>query len=181
MKKQISIFCALILGLCILWSGCGAAAYPLNGEYTKTHFESTSTKSKDQIWSSVLDFFIEKGIIIKVMDKSSGYILSEPFSLLNSYTREYENGKPIDKNAAIVIGDISEGLTSKKNPHLLTANVSVRLIEKEGQTNISISLLDLKCQYYSIRQNRQENITNTINTPAKSTGVFENQLLSAIK
>ncbi len=62
----------------------------------------TTTKSVDEVWSKVIDLFAIKGLSIKIIDKLSGLLTSDPFSFLGKNTIETETGTLINTSAWVV-------------------------------------------------------------------------------
>lgn len=74
---------------------------PLRGTYPNTPIEISSSKSFDQAWDRLIDLFAQNGLSIKIIDRSSGLLVSDQI-MLNT-TIEDKNGVLFDTSAYIVI------------------------------------------------------------------------------
>ena len=95
MKKLL-----LIISVSLLTS-CASKVIPLKGSYPTTPIEITSTKSFDDVWDNLVDMFAQKGLSIKIIDRSSGLIVSDRSKL--STTIENKKGGLQDPTAFIVV------------------------------------------------------------------------------
>ena len=81
-KIFITIICALFI------SSCGSSKLmPLKGKYPDTPYQVKTSKSFEQVWDNLVDLILLKGVINKIIDKSSGLITSDKAIL----TRTIEN------------------------------------------------------------------------------------------
>ena len=76
-----------------------------------------------EIWSNIIDFFSQRGFSIKTIDKSSGIIVTDDYSLLSSYTYE-KNGKIENANAYVILSPKYKGLygLGERKPDMLKGN-----------------------------------------------------------
>jgi hypothetical protein len=155
---------------------CTPKVYPLKGTYTNGNFEQYSDKSKDKVWDNIIDFFAKNGISIKIIDRSSGLIISGETSLTWSF--ENNKGQLEKKDAWVAIYrmyDPGSRLTYK--PYLVTGEWNIRIKEQNEKTLININLVN-------------PSYTLTITSPNKtsfqkgylqSTGNFEKWVYENIK
>lgn len=166
MKKN---FVLLLLTSLILTS---CATLKLKGEYPdSSHFSKETNMNYEEVWAKVIDYFSITGMPITTIDKTSGLICSR-VSFINSYTREVK-GKPLDKNAYVVIptvrsylGNILEPKAKLTGAWEMTGFWNVRIKTNGDKTIVNINMTDLHCTY-----------NNTSRIPIKSTGIFEKSLL----
>jgi len=175
MQKYTSILSFLILAAVL--NSCTLPNYALKGQYSDVPFEVKTKSSKEEVWSKIIDLFATKGLAIKVIDKSSGLITSEPVSFKDSHTREDKNGKLIDKNAFVVIGNFKDMFG--QGPQVINGDWNIRIKEVNGETVINVNLVNLKCQY--ITPANRYNSEHILNLPIKSTSVFEKIIADYIK
>lgn len=173
----------------ILLSSCAMKTIPLKGTYPITPLIYGSTKSFDQIWDKLIDVFAQKGLAIKIIDRTSGLIVSDSYSL--NATVENKNGIVYDKNAFVAIGKFyyngryipmsgsRDGVYSiKKVPEPMPVygewNVRIKPTATGG-TSINININNLN--YQDMKTKLVKKIEST---DYKTTGVFEKQLFDLI-
>ncbi len=137
MKIKFILFSLLALTL----TGCAPKAYPLKGTYTNGNYEQLSDKTKDQVWDNIIDFFAKNGIGIKIIDRSSGLIISGETTLTWSY--ENSKGELLNKDAWVAIYKIYDpGSRIVYKPYLVTGEWNIRIKEQSGKTLININLVN---------------------------------------
>ena len=151
----------------------------LKGSYVDAPYTIKTTSSYDQVWSKLIDLFATKGIAIKIIDKSSGLITSEPVSFSNSYATENSKGEISSKKAFVVIPKITDGLGRVLEPNSVSGDWNVRIKATEGGTTINVNLVNLKC--FVITPPSQYSKGYSTDYPIKSTGVFEQLISDDIK
>jgi len=189
-KFQILPFIILItLGLISItnFSGCAPTLKPLQGNYSSGPYQITTSKSFDEVWSNVIDMFATDGISIKVIDKSSGLIITEKYSFINHYTYEGYNGQlkpipgllptPIDPNAWVVVSRIVTDTDIKPREILGEWNVRLKPLEN-GKTSINVNLVNLKASAQIIPLG---GTSYTEVLDVKSTGKFEQMIIDSLK
>src|SRR5262245_16159442 len=124
------------------------------GEYPEPPIEIKSEKTFDQVWDNLVDLFAQKGLSIRIIDKSSGLIISDKSSL--PVTIENSKGHAVDATAYIVVpkyqdenthkmtsvtGRIYNPVTKKReyNPAFGDWNVRVRKLEAGCLINVNIT------------------------------------------
>lgn len=73
----------------------------LKGSYPVPPIEITSSKSFDEVWDKLIDLFAQKGLSIRLIDRSSGLLISGAATLVT--TIEDKNGNLMDSTAHIVV------------------------------------------------------------------------------
>ena len=192
MKLVIKI---LVLTLCI--TSCTATkTIPLQGNYPTTPMIFTSEKSFDKVWDNLVDVFAQKGLSIKIIDRSSGLIVSG--KALLSATMEDKNGKPKNPDAFIAVPSYSHdgkrypmtSPSSSVGPYATQKQIdainatpvygewNVRIKTSNAGTSINVNILNVTYDVYNLTM--KTNVESPLFT-FKSTGVFEKQLADIIK
>lgn len=151
---------------------------PLKGKYSDGNFVAYSDKSKEKIWDNIIDFFAKNGLSIRIIDKSSGLIISGSTAL--SWTYENKNGGLIDKNASVVI---SRTLYIAKTIEIggVIGEWNIRVKEDGGKTSININLVNPSYYYRSVSLTSAPNSASFKSGYCKSTGQFEETVYEIIK
>jgi len=97
MKKNL-----LLIAIPIFLFSCSPIKMlPLKGNYPATPMVFTSAKSFDECWDNLVDIFAQKGLSIKIIDKSSGLIISDRSKMAATIEDKY--GNVFDKKALVAI------------------------------------------------------------------------------
>ena len=162
--------------LIVLATSCTPKAYPLKGTYTNGNFEAYSEKSKDAVWDNIIEFFAKNGISIRIIDRSSGLIVSGETELTWSF--ENKKGELENKDAWVAIYRLYDpGSRQTYKPYLVTGEWNIRIKEQNNKTLININLVN-------------PTYTRVMTSPVKttfqkgyvqSTGVFEKWVYEKIK
>ena len=95
----------------LLFASCSPKIVPLKSAYNTKSTELTSTADFEKVWEKVVAMFAKRGVVVKVIDKSSGFIsvhyTSAPF------TSEDKDGKLMDSAAWVVVPKIYSPLGRK--------------------------------------------------------------------
>lgn len=181
-----TVFCAALA--VVFLSSCADKIVPIKGTYQSTPFTATTTKSFDDVWDKLIDLFAQHGLPIKLVDRSSGLIISSESRM--PATIELKNGALQNKDAFVVVPqrhDIGanrdepvSGYTLGKKGTLLTSDVSgewnVR-IKKSGEgCIINVNLVNLSYDVTIDKYPRKTSLNDY-----KSTGVFENIIANYLK
>lgn len=154
---------------------------PLKGTYSDKPYEVISEKSFDQVWTNVIDLFATKGLSIKLIDKSSGLIVSEKTSFINDYTFEDKLGKLINPDASVVLETVTyEGFNQTLKPEKITGEWNVRIKDNgnnKTSVNVNLTNIDAKLIIAGSAYTAAQNIT----FEGKSTGQFEELISSLVK
>lgn len=170
MKKLSYFLIAIIFSSCVTQQ-----SFPLLSKYQDTPFVVYSDKSKDEVWSKVIDIFAQKGLPISVIDKSSGLIGSNEYQFANSMTHETMSGFVKDTTAWIVVNRYTTDGTNTLYPNTVKGSFNVRIKEEGSKTSININLVGLTAWYLQPSANMQ------IPYEVKSTGVFERTFAELVK
>jgi hypothetical protein len=167
--KTITI--ALLSANLFLFYGCGPQLVALKGTYSDKPFQIETTKSKEEVWNRIIELFATKGLSIKLIDKSSGLIVSEKTSFLNTYTVENSDGTIVDPNAFIVCDKVV-WQTVEQKPRTVNGEWNIRLVENSGKTLINVNLVNIEATFYP---------GQPLYGSGRSTGKFEKIISEFIK
>ena len=166
--------------LTIIFASCTPMKLiPLKGNYVNTPYQFVSDKPKDKVWDNIIDFFAQKGLSIKLIDRSSGLIVSEKTGL--TFTHEDKTGQLVNKGAWAVIPKIwSPGQNKYISLYTtIMGDWNIRIKELEtGKTSINVNLVNITGLTSSYSLNTGP---NTIIDAGKSTGVFEEMIAVSVK
>lgn len=152
---------------------------PVKGNYPSPRILETQS-SFDQVWDKLIDLFAQKGLSIKIIDRSSGLIVSERAVL--SATTETDDGIPKNKTAFAVGPKIFDRYNKKWKPIYisLTGEWNVRIKKVDDKTTINVNIVNIEGAIpktnYSIRT-----VDYVRCASCKSTGVFETIISNEIK
>lgn len=188
MHKLFSV-CLIILVSCNT-----SKMIPLSGQYPATPMLFTSEKPFDKTWDNLVDLFAQRGLAIKLIDRSSGLIISDRSKL--TVTMEDKNGRVIFPDAYIVapshivngkriplyVASVGAYSTAKQVSSLIDYaygdwNVRIKPNPSGGSTiNVNITSIVYETYDYKLKANVSSPVSDI-----RSTGVFEKQLAEAIK
>jgi hypothetical protein len=170
----------LLFLVSIVFMGCSATLIGVKSDYQNKPFEIYSDKSQDEVWNKILELFSTKGISIRLIDKSSGLIISDKTSFTGYSTVEDDNGIP--KNpSAFVVCDKAHYTINTYEPYLVTGEWNIRVASKNDKTLININLLNIQCKYRDMSVFIATGKEIDILGSGKSTGVFEKTIADYIK
>lgn len=162
MKKILSI-----LLLAIIVSSCSSSVLMLQGNYPKVRHYKETSKTTDEVWANIVDWFFETETPISLIDKESGIIVSGRIPLrLN--TVEESNGQPAHSSAYCVVGE-EPNLDVVGFVSSITGTMMARVRQNGDKTFVQVTLSDLECRSSSFQY-----------IEIKSTGRFEQQWLKYI-
>lgn len=168
MQKLLPTFLLFLLVSC-----ASVKTVPLKGAYLDKPSIIISENNKDLVWDKLIDFFAQKGMSIKIIDRSSGLIISEEIGLIWSY--EDKKGVIKKPNAFVVI-PLMHVAGTPINPSSVTAEWNVRIKTAENnKTSINVNLVNIK------RHDPDGRSFITKSTTGVSTGKFEETIASFIK
>ena len=159
---------------------CTLKFYPLKGNYPPTPIVYTTEKSFDQVWSNLVDLFAQKGISIRIIDKSSGLIASERTKLSTSY--EDSKGKLYSPKAFVVLkrNNYQGDENMKKSYFDVTGEWNVHLKQEANDVSVNINIVNIEGeQVYTSLYHGETRSRVTIR--AQTTGVFEKLIFEAVK
>jgi len=174
MKKLIAAVLFSLIGV-----SCGFKVTPLKGNYPTTPIIYYSEKSFDKVWDNIIDLFAQKGLSIKIIDRSSGLIVSEKSHL--SWSLEKKDGKLFDSTYYVVLERIApKGSKFFYTPAQVTGEWNVRIKNDGGRTAINVNLTNIKATYGSSYYSGGR-IVEPVDIAGRTTGVFEKFIYEAIK
>ena len=80
--------CLLFASMLFIVGCVSTKVIPIKGTYPETPIVISSTKSFDQAWDRLVDIFAQKGLSIKIIDRSSGLIISTKSELTTPHWRK---------------------------------------------------------------------------------------------
>lgn len=149
---------------------------PLKGTYPQTPIIYYSDKSFDKVWDNIIDLFAQKGLSIRIIDRSSGLIISTQSPL----SWAYEDKKGILKNPK---ADVAIPLMYNPNsnnsltPTSVTGEWNIRIKAQDGKTSINVNLVNITRTQAILGHPEQ---TYTV-ANGKTTGNFERFIYGIIK
>jgi hypothetical protein len=183
---------SIIVGLFLIWtfSSCSTGKLiPLKGQYPATPIVIDSPNSFEKTWDRLVDLFAQKGLAIKIIDKSSGLIVSENSRM--PATIEDKNGKVYDPTAFIVIpvrrigselipvsGKTSGPYAKKIKANDVFGEWNVRIKPNGTGSTINVNITNVSYEDYLTATKSYHPVSIY---DYKSTGVFENQIAELIK
>lgn len=164
--------------LMILFFSCAVKIIPLKGNYPDKPYEIIVDKSKDKVWDNIIDLFAQKGLSIKIIDRSSGLIISERTAL--TWTYEDKNGKLENLSAWAVVPKIYDpGANRIVGYYNVSGDWNIRIKDaQDGKTVLNVNLVNITSE------NPYKSYLSQATSPipgAKTTGVFEELIAIAIK
>lgn len=176
----------LLVGIVLL--GCSDKVIPIKGSYPTPPIQQRTEKSFDEVWDKLVDVFAQKGLSIKIIDRSSGLIVSGAYQL--ETTIEDKNNNLLNPKAYIVVAKTHEtgsgkdvpitgyGFAKKTGKMIPTdafGELNVR-IKKDGSGSIiNVNLVNV---YYESLINKVPTKINLVSY--RTTGVFEKELADLI-
>ena len=160
----------------LVLTSCAVKIYPLKGKYQDGPFMQVSNNPIDTVWDKLIDLFATKGLPIKIIDKSSGLIISDKAALLA--TNEDKNNKLENPGAGVVLEKVyNPGTRTFIKPGTVVGEWNVRIkANANGGTTINVNLVNLKDVYTDLKGFTNERVSKAI-----STGVFEKVIFDYIK
>lgn len=175
----------------LLFASCSSKVIPIKGSYPQTPIIFKSENSFEKTWDKLVDVFAQKGLAIKIIDKSSGLIISTNSEM--PATPEDSKGNPKNPSAFIVVPSVKSNGQIKpisgSNQGAYPAKSKITYNPVYGEWNVRVKP-DGSGSTINV------NITNvTFLSPLatkgidrflplrdyKSTGVFERELSNLIK
>ena len=180
----------LLAFICIpfLLSSCSVKVLPIKGSYPTQPIIVTSDKPVGEIWDRLIDLFAQNGLSIKLIDKSSGLIISDNSAITATWenkdlTLHHPNAyivtaKYFDGNAHAEAG-VTQLVTNKaslKKPSICRGEWNVRIKASGTGTLINVNLVNVKYEDFDGKGMVLKNLTYF-----RSTGKFEKLIADTIK
>ena len=178
MNKLKSLI-TLTVVLSFILTGCAVnKIVPLKGTYMDKPFEIITDTPKDQVWDKIIDFFAQNGLSIKIIDRSSGLIISDKSSL--NWTFEDAKGKLYKPLASVVIEKVVDAGTKKAiRPASVTGDWNIRIKQlSDNKTSINVNLVHIEATGYSVKFTTG---VTQFSIKGLSTGNFEKLIADKIK
>jgi hypothetical protein len=165
-----------------LFASCAPKVVPLKNTYDAKPFELTTNSDLDTVWGKVIELFAKKGIGVKIIDKSSGFIVAQ--NTTAPITTEDKNGKLLNPTAWAVTPKLYDP-GSRKYYYAKEGTIEWNIYIKKNTyntTTINVNLIDITTVsgVYSLGYTVAPT-TKTFKTRALTTGVFEKQIAEQIK
>ena len=176
--KKILLLIGTILSLNSCSSSFNIYKIPLKNKYEIVDTYQTE-KTKEEAWNNIVEVFAKNGLGIKIIDKSSGLIVSEVSTFQNYHKEsgvvsyENKNGFLVNTDAYIVCSKY-EYRSSDILADLVTGYWNVRIFEKDGKVFVNTNLTNIKASNLFDPNNSQYLFT------CKSTGVFEKNIFNMV-
>lgn len=169
-----------IITACLLIACTATKVTPITGTYPKPPFVFTSSSSFNTVWDKLIDLFAQKGLPIKLIDRTSGLLISDRSVLPATY--ELNTGGLKDPGAFIVMPKVYVPTTRKTfiiaMGSQVTGEWNVRIKEIGGKTLINVNIVNVRYEPYDAENKRTREV---ISTSHQSTGVFETFIAEAIQ
>jgi hypothetical protein len=181
-KKPSSLVMKKFLPIFLLFASCAPKLIPLKNNYDTKPFELTTSSDFETVWGKIIEMFAKKGIGVKIIDKSSGFIVAQ--NTTAPITTEDKNGKLLNPNAWAVTQKLYDP-GSRKYFYAKEGTIEWNIYIKrniDNTTTININLIDVTTvtSVYSLGYTVAPT-TKTFKTRALTTGVFEKQIAEQIK
>lgn len=167
----------LLIFICTLCQ-CTPKIVPLKNSYQDKPFTGLSDNNKDAVWDKIVDFFAQNGLSIRIIDRSSGLIISNPT------THESTKGGLINPDAFVVLNKVYyPGATRYMQPINVTGEWNIRIKSApDNKTNINVNLVNISYNTYPESQTvivKDKKYVQMFQT--KSTGKFEEKIFNIVK
>ncbi|WEK35431.1 MAG: hypothetical protein P0Y53_23310 [Candidatus Pseudobacter hemicellulosilyticus] len=183
MKKVILALAIPVIAL----SSCSYKTIPAQGIYPDQPISFQNNKSFEETWDQAISAFSQEGLAIKLIDKSSGLIVSENSPIIATW--EGNSNIPVHPNAYIVVAKRVTQTTAREIPvtkiktirpkldsaDILRGEWVVRIKQNGSGTQVQVSLANVTHVIYS----RQLWVVKPLDQ-FKSTGIFEKRLASSL-
>ncbi len=176
MKKYIFLFFLPAL------TQCTSKIAPVTKTYQDKPYEIISDNNRDIVWDKIVDFFAKKGLSIKLIDRSSGLIVSDETNL--TYTHEDDKGNLKNPKAWVVLNRIYRyGSKLYIEPSTVTGEWNIRIKSTpENKTNINVNLVNIKYTFLNSSGLPDKYSLDYRNkSSGQSTGQFEALIAGNIK
>jgi hypothetical protein len=181
----------VVLLMVFVFTSCTSKIIPIKGNYPQTPMVFQSENSFEKTWDKLVDVFAQKGLAIKIIDKSSGLIISTNSQMLA--TPEDSKGNPKDPEAFIVVpsvkisGEIKP--ISGSNQGAYTAKSKIRFNPVYGEWNVRVKPngtgstinVNITNVTYELPVTSKYSDRTVILSDYRSTGVFEKILADLIR
>jgi hypothetical protein len=179
--KKLSLIASSVT-LVLVLNSCGPTfnSIPIRNTYLTTPFTTYSDQSMEKVWSNIIELYATNGLSIKLVDKSSGLIISEQVSFMDDYAVEGPGGKLSNPDAYVVLEKKTGGFGLPIAPQKVLGQWNIRVKETENnKVLINVNLTNLKGEFYSPGGRYDAPVSLAFR--GVSTGNFEEIIAQAIK
>ena len=184
MIKLKLILAAIFITVSTVLYSCAFKTIPIKGQYPEGPYLDTTTLGKEEVWDKIIDFYAQKGLSIKIIDRSSGLIISDRTVLTTTF--ENSKGQPIKPTAWIVLPKtINPNDRKPFAPGLITGEWNIRIKElPDKRTSINVNLVNINGTEEIVAKVGSSYKTTKQIIPLasyKSTGNFEKMITEFIR
>lgn len=162
----------VIISLTIFLSSCTIQMQPLLNNYYPGPQTKQLNLSYDEAWDKVIDYVSQKGMSVKIIDKASGLLVTEPYNFAANTTTEKDSGFLVDENAFIVCNKIKGSLDGYGGATTVLAAFNIRLKKVEDKSELTVNIGEVNSTL----------LVNNYNVKygCQSTGKFEKMMLDEL-
>ena len=167
--------------IAMLFTSCGPKLIPLKNKYATGNYEIKTQSNFETVWANIISLFAKNGIGVKLIDKSSGFIVAQYSSA--PVTIEDKNGKLVDPTAYLVTSKMYDP-GPQKIYYPLTANIEWNIYIKStdgNETLINVNLTSATGGSNYVNGKMISAMYPVGWSTIKSTGVFEKFIADQIK
>jgi len=140
---------------------------PIRGTYPNAAATAIINRPQQELWDKMLDLIVEPGLPVKMIDHTSGLIVSDYITMTAEASFERKNGEPIDPNAYIAMERYSQDYPDESSKLEVKAMWNLRLTKLTDST----TKVQTKLYHVLIGQGILQ---------GTSTGVFEKTLIEVL-
>lgn len=165
-----------------LFTSCAVKKIPIKGSYPTPPITETTTTKVDSVWSNLIDFIAQKGMTIKIIDRSSGLLITEDYSFEDVYTYEKKKTGQLANPSAYLVTSRIKSTANKEGsigPAVVLGNWNVRLKPSATGTLINVNITNIRSYLLVTSRNVDQRVESDFDV--KTTGVFERMIIENIK
>jgi hypothetical protein len=175
---KVTLPCLVVF---VLFSCTSTKIIPIKGAYPEPPIITKSDRSFDKVWEKTVDYFAEHGIPIKIIDRSSGLIISEKTKL--SWTFEKKDGSVFNAKSFVVLQQIIDKMHGKPySPSTVTGEWNIRIKAVGNETSINVNLYNIEAtygQYYY--SSYSHSVIAPVKVEGRTTGIFEKSFEESVQ
>lgn len=173
--------CLLAFAITLSCASCGIKMIPLKGSYPRTPIVYNTASDYETVWSKLIDLFAEVGIGIKIIDKASGLIVTEPVNFADAWTFELKDGSLKNPKAWLVVQKYKNQSDNKYYiPNTILANWNARIKKTAEGTSVNINITNMKTMQV-LTSPYGSTTERNVSVDVRTTGVFEKLIYDKIK
>lgn len=121
---------------------------PLKGKYQETPVRSKLSHSFDEVWEAAIDLLADTGQGVKMIDKSSGFIIGQVSSFFGTLTLEDVKGNLVNPNASIVVEKPRNSFVKDMFGYDSNAQWNIRIKPlTDSTTEVSVKVHSIDAKY----------------------------------